>query len=169
MNTITAGDLTTVISPHGSITHHYGYDNQHRLTHYRRMQNGNMLTEGRYAYDPLGRRISKQVWQGEAYDGGWYVPTEPAVSVWYGQDGNRLTTMQTDKSRIQTVYLPGGFTPLLRVETATAALEQAVRRTLAEKLQQGADGKPVGAGTHPGEENPSLPLRPPGAAAGAHR
>ena len=126
------------IHPRGSITHHYSYDHQHRLTHYRRMQSGNMLTESRYAYDPLGRRIRKQVWQGEAYDGGWYVPTEPAESVWYGQEGDRLTTTQTDKSRIQTVYLPGSFTPLLRVETVTAALEKTVRRTLAEKLQQDA-------------------------------
>ena len=121
----------------GSITRHFAYDNQHRLTQYRRIQNGRLMTESRYAYDPRGRRIRKQVWQGETYDSGWRVPAAPAESVWYGWDGDRLTTVQTDSSRIQTVYQPGTFTPLLRIETATCALTPA-RRTLAEKLQQDA-------------------------------
>ncbi|KKF68324.1 hypothetical protein XU19_17860, partial [Vibrio parahaemolyticus] len=50
------------IHPHGSLSHHYEYDNQHRLVHYRRMQAGNVLTESRYLYDPPGRRVSKRVW-----------------------------------------------------------------------------------------------------------
>ncbi|MDK9364601.1 RHS repeat-associated core domain-containing protein [Lelliottia wanjuensis] len=123
----------------GSITHHYGYDNQHRLTHYQKRQNGHLLTESRYAYDPLGRRICKQVWHGQIYDGIWYLPTDPAESVWYGWDGDRLTTTQTDTTRIQTVYQPGTFAPLIRIETATGELTRAIRRTLAEKLQQDAD------------------------------
>ncbi|HFU1560640.1 TPA: RHS repeat-associated core domain-containing protein, partial [Citrobacter amalonaticus] len=52
---------------------------------------------------------------------------------------NRLTTTQTDKTRIQTVYLPGSFTPLIRIETATGELTKATRRTLAEKFQQEAN------------------------------
>ncbi|WP_436409695.1 hypothetical protein, partial [Escherichia coli] len=28
---------------------------------------------------------------------------------WYGWDGDRLTTIQTQQSRIQTVYEPGSF------------------------------------------------------------
>ena len=122
----------------GSITHHYVYDNQHRLTQYRKMQNDHLLTESRYAYDPLGRRIRKQVWHGEAYEGGWWVPPEPAESVWYGWDGDRLTTSQTNVTRLQTVYQYGTFTPLMRIETGTSELIKAVRRTLAEKLQQDA-------------------------------
>ncbi|KOP91855.1 hypothetical protein ALC61_23395, partial [Citrobacter amalonaticus] len=67
--------------------------------------------------------------------------SQPALqeTVWYGQDGNRLTTTQTDKTRIQTVYLPGSFTPLIRIETATGELTKAIRRTLAEKFQQEAN------------------------------
>jgi len=61
---------------------------------------------------------------------------ERVSHVWYGWDGDRLTTTQTDTARIQTVYLPGSFTPLLRIETATAELQKATRRSLAEKLQQ---------------------------------
>ncbi|HCL5258866.1 TPA: RHS repeat protein, partial [Salmonella enterica] len=36
------------IRPQGSLSHHYGYDNRHRLTHYRQMQPGSVLTESRY-------------------------------------------------------------------------------------------------------------------------
>ncbi|EAO1726713.1 hypothetical protein EZM32_26240, partial [Salmonella enterica] len=53
------------IRPQGSLSHHYGYDNRHRLTHYRQMQQGSVLTESRYLYDPLGRRISKRVWKSQ--------------------------------------------------------------------------------------------------------
>ncbi|MGY6355030.1 RHS repeat-associated core domain-containing protein, partial [Citrobacter amalonaticus] len=127
------------IHPHGSLSHHYEYDNQHRLTHYRRMQQGNVLTESRYLYDPPGRRVSKRVWACTVFHDGSC--SQPALqeTVWYGQDGDRLTTTQTDKTRIQTVYLPGSFTPLIRIETATGELTRAIRRTLAEKFQQEAN------------------------------
>ncbi|MFS9383478.1 RHS domain-containing protein, partial [Citrobacter sp. ANG330] len=132
------------IRPHGSLSHHYEYDNQHRLAHYRRMQAGNVLTESRYLYDPLGRRISKRVWKSQRtygeITGHEYIQLSPIPEVtWYGQDGDRLTTTQTDKTRIQTVYQPGSFTPLIRIETATGELAKAVRRTLAEKFQQEAN------------------------------
>ncbi|WP_421550804.1 RHS repeat-associated core domain-containing protein, partial [Kluyvera intermedia] len=55
-----------------------------------------------------------------------------------GWDGDRLVTTQTQAVRIQTVYQPGSFTPLLRIETETAALAKTQRRSLAEKLQQDA-------------------------------
>ncbi|EKN4991961.1 RHS repeat protein [Salmonella enterica] len=58
---------------------------------------------------------------------------------WYGRDGDRLTTTETATQRVQTIYTPGSFTPLIRVETQTAELAKAVRRTLAEKFQQEAN------------------------------
>ncbi|HHG9513373.1 TPA: RHS domain-containing protein, partial [Citrobacter amalonaticus] len=127
------------IRPHGSVVHHYRYDNQHWLTHYRRMQQGNVLTESRYLYDPPGRRVSKRVWACTVFHDGSC--SQPALqeTVWYAWDGDRLTTTQTDKTRIQTVYLPGSFTPLIRIETATGELTRASRRTLAEKFQQEAN------------------------------
>ena len=108
--------------------HRYRYDSQHRLVHYRREQKGVTRLESRYICDPLGRRIGKRVWHS----------ARPAVT-WYGWDGDRLTTTQTETQRVQTLYLPGSFTPFLRVETRTAELMKAPRRTLAEKLQQEAD------------------------------
>jgi RHS repeat-associated protein len=58
---------------------------------------------------------------------------------WYGYGGDRLTTTQTEVKRIQTVYLPGSFTPLLRIETEMTELARAGYRTLAQKLQQDAN------------------------------
>ena len=55
---------------------------------------------------------------------------------WYGWDGDRLTTVQTDTTRIQTVYQPGSFAPLIRIETDNGEREKAQRRSPAEKLQQ---------------------------------
>ncbi|EDQ1421785.1 RHS repeat protein [Salmonella enterica] len=66
-----------------------------------------------------------------------YLNKTPEVT-WYGWDGDRLVTTQTDTQRVQTIYLPGSFTPLVRIETQTAELAKAVRRTLAEKFQQEA-------------------------------
>ncbi|UKJ22847.1 DUF6531 domain-containing protein [Enterobacter mori] len=128
----------------GSHSHHYHYDNQHRLVHYRCGQQGAALLESRYLYDPLGRRIGKRVWKsrhergslsGEEYI---YLNKTPEVT-WYGWDGDRLATTETDTQRIQTIYLPGSFTPLVRIETETSELAKAVRRTLADKFQQEAN------------------------------
>ncbi|HDJ2743840.1 TPA: RHS repeat protein, partial [Salmonella bongori] len=128
----------------GSHSHHYHYDNQHRLAHYRCEQQGVTLRESSYLYDPLGRRIGKRVWKsrrergslsGEEYI---YLNKTPEVT-WYGWDGDRLVTTQTDMQRVQTIYLPGSFTPLVRIETETSELAKAVRRTLAEKFQQEAN------------------------------
>ena len=55
---------------------------------------------------------------------------------WYGWDGDRLTTVQTQQTRIQTVYQPGSFTPLLRIETENGEQAKARHRSLAEVLQE---------------------------------
>lgn len=132
------------VRPGGSYVHHYDYDHQHRLTHYRCEQQGAVLLESRYGYDPLGRRISKRIVRttrergtlsGEEYI---YLNKTPEVT-WYGWDGDRLTTTETDTQRIQTIYTPGSFTPLVRIEIQTAELAKAVSRTLAEKFQHEAN------------------------------
>ncbi|EEV5967770.1 type VI secretion system tube protein Hcp [Escherichia coli] len=48
----------------------------------------------------------------------------------------RLTTIQTGTTRIQTVYQPGSFTPLLRIETENGEQAKARHRSLAEVLQE---------------------------------
>ncbi|STI84115.1 Rhs Core protein [Escherichia coli] len=54
---------------------------------------------------------------------------------WYGWDGDRLTTVQTDTTRIQTVYQRGASRRSSGSRRRTGAGE-AQRRSLAEKLQQ---------------------------------
>ncbi|HFO7576655.1 TPA: rhs element protein RhsC, partial [Escherichia coli] len=147
------GRLTekTDLIPEGGIrtdderTHRYHYDSQHRLVHYTRTQYAEPLVESRYLYDPLGRRVAKRVWRRERDLTGWMSLSRKPQVTWYGWDGDRLTTIQNDRSRIQTIYQPGSFTPLIRVETATGELARTQRRSLADALQQsgGEDGGSV--------------------------
>ncbi len=147
------GRLTekTDLIPEGGIrtdderTHRYHYDSQHRLVHYTRTQYAEPLVESRYLYDPLGRRVAKRVWRRERDLTGWMSLSRKPQVTWYGWDGDRLTTIQNDRSRIQTIYQPGSFTPLIRVETATGELARTQRRSLADTLQQsgGEDGGSV--------------------------
>ncbi|HFI3965561.1 TPA: RHS element protein, partial [Escherichia coli] len=126
-------------------THRYHYDSRHRLVHYTRTQYAEPLVESRYLYDPLGRRVAKRVWRRERDLTGWMSLSRKPEVTWYGWDGDRLTTIQNDRTRIQTVYQPGSFTPLIRVETATGEQAKTQRRSLADALQQsgGEDGGSV--------------------------
>ncbi|WP_396017041.1 RHS element core protein, partial [Escherichia coli] len=117
-------------------THHYHYDSQHRLEFYTRIQHGEPQVESRYLYDPLGRRTGKRVWRRVRDLTGWMSLSRKPEVTWYGWDGDRLTTIQTQQSRIQTVYEPGSFTPLIRIETDNGEREKTQRHSLAEKLQQ---------------------------------
>ncbi|MDU3066803.1 MAG: RHS repeat domain-containing protein, partial [Escherichia coli] len=125
-----------VIQTDDERTHHYHYDSLHRLVHYIRIQYEEPLVESRYLYDPLGRRTGKRVWRRERDLTGWMSLSRKPEVTWYGWDGDRLTTVQTDTTRIQTVYQPGSFAPLIRIETDNGEREKAQRRSLAEKLQQ---------------------------------
>ncbi|EGO9212210.1 type IV secretion protein Rhs, partial [Escherichia coli] len=117
-------------------THHYHYDSQHRLVFYTRIQHGEPLVESRYLYDPLGRRTGKRVWRRERDLTGWMSLSRKPEVTWYGWDGDRLTTVQTGTTRIQTVYQPGSFTPLIRIETENGEQAKARHRSLAEVLQE---------------------------------
>ncbi|EIY9046078.1 RHS repeat protein, partial [Escherichia coli] len=112
------------------------YDSQHRLVFHTRIQHGEPLVESRYLCDPLGRRMAKRVWRRERDLTGWMSLSRKPEVTWYGWDGDRLTTVQTDTTRIQTVYQPGSFAPLIRIETDNGEREKAQCRSLAEKLQQ---------------------------------
>ena len=127
---------TGVIRTDDERTHHYHYDSQHRLVFYTRIQHGEPLVESRYLYDPLGRRMAKRVWRRERDLTGWMSLSRKPEETWYGWDGDRLTTVQTDTTRIQTVYQPGSFAPLIRIETDNGEREKAQCRSLAEKIQQ---------------------------------
>ncbi|EFP7916607.1 RHS repeat protein, partial [Shigella sonnei] len=99
-------------------------------------QHGEPQVESRYLYDPLGRRTGKRVWRRERDLTGWMSLSRKPEVTWYGWDGDRLTTIQTGTTRIQTVYQPGSFTPLLRIETENGEQAKARHRSLAEVLQE---------------------------------
>ncbi|EEZ6622885.1 RHS repeat protein, partial [Escherichia coli O7] len=102
----------------GLVTH-WHYDEADRLTH--RTVNGE--TAEQWQYDERG----------------WL------TDISHISEGHRVTTIQNDRTRIQTIYQPGSFTPLIRVETATGELARTQRRSLADALQQsgGEDGGSV--------------------------
>ncbi|EDU6202898.1 DUF4105 domain-containing protein, partial [Salmonella enterica subsp. salamae] len=121
-----------VIRMHDERTHRYDYDNQHRLVRYVRTQYGETQAEGRYIYDPTGRRVGKRVWKREPVH---WSETRTELSArpyetWYGWEGDRLATIRTQQRRVQTVYEPGSFTPLLRVETENTELAKTRHRGL---------------------------------------
>ncbi|EAR2002371.1 RHS repeat protein [Salmonella enterica] len=112
------------------------------MVRYVRTQYGETQAEGRYIYDPTGRRVGKRVWKREPVH---WSETRTELSArpyetWYGWEGDRLATIRTQQRRVQTVYEPGSFTPLLRVETENTELAKTRHRSLAEKLEQEGSG-----------------------------
>ncbi|MED0035012.1 RHS repeat-associated core domain-containing protein, partial [Escherichia coli] len=115
------GELRAVYDRSGTQVRGFAYDAEHA---------GRMVAhhyagrpESRYRYDDTGR-VTEQV------------NPEGLEETWYGWDGDRLTTVQTQQTRIQTVYQPGSFTPLLRIETENGEQAKARHRSLAEVLQE---------------------------------
>ncbi|WP_282808918.1 RHS repeat-associated core domain-containing protein, partial [Hafnia alvei] len=100
----------------------YRYDRSHRLVSYLCYQDGEALRGGHYCYDPLGRRIGKQVVQ----------RNQPKHISWFGWDGDKLVLTERDGTRIHTVYLPHSFVPLLRFEGD----KPPIITPLADKLEQ---------------------------------
>ncbi|VEA62816.1 protein RhsA [Salmonella enterica subsp. salamae] len=90
-----------VIRMHDERTHRYDYDSQHRLVRYVRTQYGETQAEGRYVYDPTGRRVGKRVWKREPVH---WSETRTELSArpyetWYGWEGDRLTAIRTQQHR----------------------------------------------------------------------
>ena len=95
--------------------HRYEYDRSHRLTHYSHIlswRDGRDTTHGYYLYDPLGRRVGKRSFSVSPH-GRLH---EPESVTWYGWEGDRLVLTERNGQRIHTLYQPGSFVPLLRIE-----------------------------------------------------
>ncbi len=106
--------------------HHYAYDTSQRLIRYA-LETPDKVRASQYLYDPFGRRIAKQTIEAD----GNGTPTGEVQTTWYGWDGDRLATTECNGRTIHTVYEPGSFVPLIRIEGDTTTL----RQSLAEKLQ----------------------------------
>ena len=83
---------------------HYQYDQYGNLSQKISKRDAGEIHH--YRYDPLGRRIGKQVIQ----------RNQPKHISWFGWDGDKLVLTERDGTRIHTVYLPHSFVPLLRFE-----------------------------------------------------
>ncbi|MDI7037099.1 hypothetical protein, partial [Escherichia coli] len=83
-----------------------------------------------------GLRTGKRVWRRERDLTGWMSLSRKPEVTWFGWDGDRLTTVQTDTARSQTVFQAGSFTPRNGVETENGEQAKARHRSLAEVLQE---------------------------------
>ncbi len=106
----------------------YAYDQAHRLTRFAIEEGGQTQTLARYIYDPLGRRVGKNVTTLSPQTG------QPETqNTWYGWHGDRLVLTENRDTQLHTVYHPNSFVPLLRAEHARV---EDSHRSLAEKLEE---------------------------------
>ncbi len=130
-----ASDRITHRTVNGDPAEQWQYDEHGWLTTLSHTCEGHRVSV-HYGYDDKGRRTGKRVWRRERDLTGWMSLSRKPEETWYGWDGDRLTTVQTQQTRIQTVYQPGSFTPLLRIETENGEQAKARHRSLAEVLQE---------------------------------
>ncbi|AVF36184.1 RHS repeat-associated core domain-containing protein [Rahnella sikkimica] len=114
-------------APRGAISH-FAYDQAHRLTRLTMEEDGQIQTQARYIYDPLGRRVGKHVTQLHPQSG----ETE-TQNIWFGWDGDRLVLTENRDTQLHTINHPNSFVPLLHAEHAR--MEDS-HRSLAEKLEE---------------------------------
>ncbi|EKT7568165.1 RHS repeat protein [Salmonella enterica] len=156
---ITATGISHDCRCRGGITLRYRYDNNDNLIRFQGLGNKIWLFDYdelgslRCVTGPLGRQM---LWEHEtkfAYNGqglaNRFRPDSLPPVEWltYGSGylagmklGDRLATIRTQQRRVQTVYAPGSFTPLLRVETENTELAKTRHRSLAERLEQEGSG-----------------------------
>lgn len=100
-------------------TEHNGENNQlNQLQRVDRYTADNRLTRSLYRYDPLGRRLVKQV-QHYSIENNQLHETAEAQVEFYGWDGDRLAFTQTEEYQWHVIYEPGSFTPLLQLQQPT--------------------------------------------------
>ena len=119
------GNLTRKYKAEGNEQHHFYYDSNHRLVRYA-LESDVAVRGANYHYDVFGRRLAKQVQQAD-HDGGLVGDIQ---TTFYGWDGDRLVLTQQGEQQIHTLYEPGSFVPLVRIEKDT----QPPAQTLAHKL-----------------------------------
>lgn len=118
------GNLTEKISlTNQQEKHTYHYDALHRLVTYERTEQGQLTTKAHYRYDAFNRRLEKQV------------TTQCHTQTYhYGWDGDNLVLTEKDTQRIYTIYHPGSFVPLLRIEGAAPQITEPLGQKLAQQI-----------------------------------
>ncbi|MPM55907.1 hypothetical protein SDC9_102705 [bioreactor metagenome] len=121
------GNTTKKYKAEGNEQHHYHYDSNHRLIRFE-LESDTVVRGANYHYDPFGRRVVKQMQEADE-DGQLQGELQ---TTFFGWDGDRLVLTEKDNRQIHTIYEPGSFVPLIRVEGD----KQPTKRTLAQKLQE---------------------------------
>ena len=91
------------------------------------------LVRSLYRYDPLGRRLVKQVEHYSIKDNQLHEAADTEVE-FYGWDGDRLAFTQTEENQWHIIYEPESFTPLLQLQHATDAPISEQDKMLAEVM-----------------------------------
>ncbi|TDR39708.1 RHS repeat-associated protein [Tahibacter aquaticus] len=107
-----AGNLIERQSPDGGYLQ-LRYDALQRLVELQRQAADGSACTAHYAYDALGRRVSKRV-----------MVAGREESTRYGWDGDRLVAEHTAQQQRTTVYEPGSFVPLLRLQQPLMATKE---------------------------------------------
>ncbi|QNP49124.1 DUF6531 domain-containing protein [Diaphorobacter aerolatus] len=110
--------------------HHYIYDSSHRLVRYG-FESDDAVRGANYHYDPFGRRMVKQVQQGDG-DGKLVGDVE---TTYFGWDGDRLVLTEKDRRQVFTIYEPDTFVPMIRLEGDKIGQ----KKKLAQKLKEQHD------------------------------
>jgi RHS repeat-associated protein len=103
----------------------FRYDGLHQLrasqTYNPRAESQDQLTTVYYDYDAFGRRYNKRrVRERQKQDLNQQGPDKTLLTLyitWFGWDGDRLITTQTQDQISTTVYEPSSFVPLIRIDT----------------------------------------------------
>ncbi len=98
-----------------------------------------------YRYDPLGRRLVKQVEHYSIQNNQLHETAEAKVE-FYGWDGDRLAFTQSEENQWHVIYEPESFTPLLQLQQPTDTPISEQDKVLAEvmgSLQSTLDYLPV--------------------------
>ena len=120
------GNLRRKYKAEGNEEHRYDYDSYHRLIRYT-VESDTEVRGANYHYDLFGRRVAKEVQHADK-DG---VLAGGLITTFYGWDGDRLVLTEQGQKLIHTVYEPGRFVPMIRIEGEKAA----PKHTLAQQFQ----------------------------------
>ncbi len=118
---------------HKGETQRYYYNQLNQLQRVDRYTADNRLIRSLYRYDPLGRRLIKQVEHYNLKDNQLHEAADTEVE-FYGWDGDRLAFTQTADSQWHIIYEPESFTPLLQLQHATDAPISEQDKVLAEVM-----------------------------------
>ncbi len=103
---------------HNGETQRYYYNQLNQLQRVDRYTADNTVIRSLYRYDPLGRRLVKQIEHYSIQDNQLHETAEAQVE-FYGWDGDRLAFTQTEENQWHVIYEPESFTPLLQLQQPT--------------------------------------------------